>query len=426
MRKIARLVVIVLLLILLKRIGENVMGGHTKEFSCLPQEAYIWQREWGEPVTGALGRSNEVLDGYCVLAAEVSWSGISPRTVQAQIDFSALKRVDRSVGLALRIGPYSGAYCKDDAVSAYLTTQAVTVLVRAKEAGLEVAELQLDFDCAESKLNGYRHWVEVIRGAIRPVPLTITALPCWLEHEAFRTLVKATDGYVLQVHSLAPPTSVDAPIVLCNPEMARKWVMQANSIGVPFRVALSTYGYLVAFGKEGKFIGLAAEGVRRDWEAGTTLRQVRSDAKEMSLLVREWSVVRPPQMTGILWYRLPVEGDDLNWPWETMAAVMKGNDPTSDFDVTSVMTEGGLVEVLLTNTGQTEVFLPTAVMIQWNQGELLTGDGYQGYGLTSENQNHAQLTLSGVKRMSPIAPGNGVKLGWLRFDIPTEVMIYAK
>jgi hypothetical protein len=41
-------------------------------------------------------------------------------------------------------------------------------------------ELQIDFDCAESKLDGYQVWVEAIKYKISPVPVTITALPSWL------------------------------------------------------------------------------------------------------------------------------------------------------------------------------------------------------------------------------------------------------
>lgn len=402
---------------------EHVIAGDVTDNTSLQQEAYVWQRNWDVPVTQAIEQSKHTLAGYCVLAAEVSWSGSVPHIAKANIDFSALKRAGKPIGLALRIGPYSGAFRSNDATAAYLTTQAVVAIARAKDAGLDVAELQLDFDCAESKLDGYLQWVSAIRKAIHPVPLTITALPCWLKHKSFRTLAHATSGYVLQVHSLDPPTSVNAPIVLCDSQMAVRWAMQANAIGVPFRVALPTYGYLVAFDKQGNFIGLTAESQSRSWLAGTTLRQVHADAKDMAALVQKWKVGHPHNMTGILWYRLPVEGDSLNWPWETIAAVMAGKEPVSDFSVTPQTMEAGLVEVLLINTGQTEVYPPATVTIHWHQGQLLAADGYHGYGLAHDDANSVSLTLAGVRRMMPIKPGESMKLGWLRFNTQTEVTI---
>jgi hypothetical protein len=390
---------------------EHVIAGDVTDNTSLQQEAYVWQRNWDVPVTQAIEQSRHTLAGYCVLAAEVSWSGSVPRVAKANIDFSALKRAGKPIGLALRIGPYAGAFCSDDATTAYLTTQAVTVLARARDTGLDVAELQLDFDCAESKLDGYLQWVSAIRKAVHPVPLTITVLPCWLKHKSSRTLARATDGYVLQVHSLDPPTSVNAPIVLCDSQMACRWAMQADAIGVPFRVALPTYGYLVAFDKRGKFIGLAAESQSRDWQTGTTLRQVHADAKDLAALVRKWTAEHPHNMTGILWYRLPVAGDSLNWPWKTMAAVMAGKEPVSDFSVTPQTMEAGLVHP------------PATVMVQWHQGQLLAADGYHGYGLAHDDANSASLALAGVRRMTPIKPGESMKLGWLRFNAQTEVTI---
>ncbi len=77
-------------------------------------------------------------------------------------------------------------------------------------------ELQIDFDCPESKLDGYRQWVAAIQDAVRPVPVVITALPCWLGRDAFGPLVRQAGGYVLQVHSLERPKGPSAAITLCD------------------------------------------------------------------------------------------------------------------------------------------------------------------------------------------------------------------
>jgi len=44
----------------------------------------------------------------------------------------------------------------------------IVLVAMAASNHLELAELQLDFDCAESKLDGYRVWVEAIRSRLAP------------------------------------------------------------------------------------------------------------------------------------------------------------------------------------------------------------------------------------------------------------------
>jgi hypothetical protein len=41
---------------------------------------------------------------------------------------------------------------------------------------------------------------------------------------------------------------------------------------VPFRVALPTYGYVLAFDRNDKFIRLSAEGPAKEWPDGAQLR----------------------------------------------------------------------------------------------------------------------------------------------------------
>ena len=140
----------------------------------------------------------------------------------------------------------------------------------AADNGIEPKELQIDFDCAESKLNSFRELVKVLHKETeqlqievsseieQTVPIVITALPCWLQDRAFKALVQEADGFVLQVHSLERPKSPEAPMELCDIASSVKWIERAARFEVPFRVALPTYGYIVGFDKEGHFLGITA------------------------------------------------------------------------------------------------------------------------------------------------------------------------
>jgi len=66
---------------------------------------------------------------------------------------------------------------------------------------------------------------------------------------------------VLQVHSLERPKDINTRFELCDSKAARRAVDLAGKVGVPFRVALPTYGYLIAFDSEGKYLGLSGRGI---------------------------------------------------------------------------------------------------------------------------------------------------------------------
>ena len=269
----------------------------------LPQAAYAWQRDWDGGVRAAVAEHGAAFENLVALAAEVSWDHGQPQVTHVAVDYNVLKEANTRAGLALRIGPYSGLAAKQTNA---LGSLAAALVAEAKGKGLTPGELQIDYDCAESKLDGYRDWVMAIKSAVAPVPVVITTLPSWLKQPDFRPLIAAADGYVLQVHSLERPAGIDAPFTLCDPVAARAAVEQAGRLGVPFRVALPTYGYLLAFSADGRFIGLSAEGPAKSWPADVKLREVRSDALAMAELVRGWDAQRPAALPRS--YMVPAAG----------------------------------------------------------------------------------------------------------------------
>jgi hypothetical protein len=293
----------------------------------LRQEVYVWQREWSPAVRQSIAQAKE-LAGLVVLAAEVDLRPRTPSVIRIALDAEALKRYGRPVGAALRVHALPGRFVDDPKMVLRLQTLVRDVAAEARTKGLSLSEIQIDYDCPEWKLESYRGLLVSLRRSAAPVPLTVTALPVWLyQHRAFRKLLEVVDGYVLQVHSLAPPDNLARKIVLTEPRSARVWVAEAARFGRPFRVALPTYSYQVAFDAKGKLIGFLAEGPLVSFAEGITIRSARSDPQAMAGLVRCWTEKRPRELTGILWYRLPVEGDRNNWTWPTLRSVMAGRAP---------------------------------------------------------------------------------------------------
>jgi hypothetical protein len=395
----------------------------TVERSSLPlsHQVYVWQRDWDETLSRAVHGASPQTSRFVVLAAEISWESGQPKVVYVPIDYGVLKATGRSFGLAVRMGPYSGTFDTGDAATSLVTSIAVSLIAEARSNGLEPAELQFDFDCAESKLRWYRKLAAALDEQIHPVALTITALPCWLKHRSFARLARATDGYVLQVHSLERPVGPDVPLGLCDSAAALRWVEQAGRIGVPFRVALPTYGYIVVFDEDGGFVGLSAEGPPQAWDKGTILRAVYADPIAMAELAQSWQEARPYNMEALIWYRLPVESDKLNWKWVTLSAIMTGRIPRESLRVEVEYPEAGLAEIVLVNDGETDQSAELSVRIECEQEKVVASDGLRRYTIMKATPSSICLEYRGEKAFSTIRAGERWKIGWIRSRDEMEV-----
>ena len=396
----------------------------TETNGLLQQEAYIWQRTWTEAVRDSLAQHAESFSRLVALNAEVTWKQKRPQIIRVALDWEALHEAKRPIGLAMRIGAYSGPFDGNDELTDWLVKQASSLIAESQANQVQTSELQIDFDCAESKVDGYRVWVEAIRRKIAPVPVTITVLPTWLNQASFKQLISATDGYVLQVHSFDRPRDPDAPFLLCDPAVARRAVERAAQFGVPFRVALPTYGYVVAFDRAGRFVGLSAEGPARSWPEGVQLREVRADPVALAHLVQTWTTNRPASLAGIIWYRLPISEDLLNWRWPTLSAVMAGRSPRESLRAETRRPQPALVEVSLVNDGEADGVAFPVLEVRWQNARLVAGDGLRGFELVEAGATVAQLRRkSGRDRLSP---GERREIGWLRLDNDVEPQVEIK
>jgi hypothetical protein len=384
-------------------------------------EVYVWQRKWTDEVSSGVRARGGTFSAMVALNAEVSFHENEPEIHRFSLDFPALRATGHPVGLALRVGPYRGSFSPETPLARRLAGLARACVEEARAAGVELSELQLDFDCAESKLDGYREWVRLIREKVRPTPITITALPSWLNQPAFPNLAAITDGYILQVHSLERPKSVSAPFSLCDPAAARSAVERANRIGVPFRVALPTYGYSLAFRANGQFLGLSAEGPRPSWPANAQLREVRADPVEMAKLAFGWSTNRPRMLRGIIWYRLPIESDILNWRWRTLDAIVHSRFPRESFRVESRRVEAGLVEIQLVNDGELDISSRLAVEAHWADARMVAGDALNGFEMAETGTSAVRFQHRSQSERLPA--GEKRVIGWLRFEKDREVQV---
>jgi hypothetical protein len=390
----------------------------------MSQEAYVWQRSWTEPVRQSVQDHAADFSGLVVLKAEVSCTGKHPGVVSVPIHYETLVKTKRPVGIAIRIGPYQGPFSTDAPATKLIFGVAQSALAEAKQHQLAVRELQLDFDCAESQLDGYRLWVQALHARIAPMSLTITALPSWLKQPAFGRLVSTTDGYVLQVHSLERPRDATTAFTLCDPVLAQRAVERAGEFQVPFRVALPTYGYRIAFDSAGRFVGLSAEGPARSWPPGVQEREVRADPIELAQLTQFWATNHPPAMQGLIWYRLLITNDILNWRWPTLSAIVALRSPHESVRAESRRVEPGLVEISLANNGELDISSRLAVEVRWSReggARLVAADGLRGFETVDEGPS--TLRLQNQSQSCRLPAGERQVIGWLRFNYDREVQV---
>ena len=388
----------------------------------LRQEVYVWQRDWGAAVTESISRHASNFAMVVPLAAEAVWEGGAFKTARIPIDFELLKSAGPEVGLALRIGPYPGPYRSEGEPIDGFVRLATSLIAEAEFQGLTLAELHIDFDCPDSQLAGYRKWIEALKKQTQ-IPVFVTALPSWLNEAAFVGLAKAADGYILQVHSLSHPKSQSGAFQICDPEQALRWVERAARLRIPFRVALPTYGFQAAFAADGKFLSAVAEGPEPVWPEGTVLRSIQSEPTAMAELSRKWTADRPSVLTGLIWYRLPIQGDTLNWSWPTLAAVLRRRTPLPHWAFGTRRREPGLIEVTLDNDGELDLDLLPAVRVRWSEGRLIAGDGLGGYELMESASGTAQFVPRKEAGRRRVRAGESRVVGWLRLELKEQSTI---
>ena len=241
----------------------------------------------------------------------------------------------------------------------------------AAAAGLHPAAVQLDFDCPVTQLRGYAAGLAALRVAYPGEAFQPTARASWLRSPDFAPLARAAGGYVLEVHGLVRSGNKDGKVseTLCDPGAAQDAVETAGALGVPFRVALPASGYRLILDASGRLVSATSDTRALPparLPADGSERTLRPNAEDMAGLVTQWNWRRPAALRGILWDRLPVEGERLDWPAATFHAVRAGRVPKSrlewKFPEPAEGSDGR--ELALHNTGDAEAPLPPLLTIR--------------------------------------------------------------
>jgi hypothetical protein len=354
----------------------------------------------------AVAHSKDILCGINVQAVDFSKSIGKYHCTRMELNGSVLSHLPQRLTLSCRISAEVIASGWDQALSDYLEKEITKTLVMAKRNGLTSDEIQCDCDCPTRLLDGYAKFLQRLKTGNPSVKWTFTALPSWLHDTAFKRLAHASDGFVLQVHWLR--RLPDGRAVLLLPDEAMDSANSASTIGVPFRVALPTYGSAVLCDVEGHWVKIISE-ERFALPQKFHLIEAASPPLVCLDLLKHWEKDRPPWLEGIVWYRLPVHDDLRNWSWSQFATVVRGRVPKPSLTAELRPQSGGWDEVVVQNVGDGDGFAPAEIHLE--APSFLASDGTDVY--------HSHELLPGKLDFStPTVPwlkaGDSLIVGWVR------------
>ncbi|ALM87108.1 DUF3142 domain-containing protein [Bordetella sp. N] len=373
-----------------------------RDVTPLPNDAYIWQRAWTPALVQALRANDDIVATWHVLGAELDAAG---RWADTAPDYAALAALRKPVVLVLRL---DGRVDRLDAdtIQARLNERLNTW----RAAGVRLAGIEVDYDCATARLPAYAALLRRLRqgqqsGALPGLPLAITALPTWLHSPDLDALLAIPDSSILQVHAVLDPA-----LGLFNPRRAEAWVDDyARRTQRPWRVALPSYGTRVAWDDAGRIVTVESE--------RPTLTSMPRDAE----LVAQPAVLaafsaqlrqhRPAGLAGLVWFRLPTDQDQRAWSLATWRAVLTQQALRPELTLTLTNSDAAAGQttrdLLLANRGNSDAPLPGIIRIA---GDCTAADGINGYTLERDSTGlYLRSTHDGLLRAHFQR-----NIGWLR------------
>jgi hypothetical protein len=360
----------------------------------LGHEAYIWQRQWRPALIEAVSASRGHLQRWRVLAAQ---AGAAGKLVPVVVPHQALRASGRPVVMVVRI---EGSLRLHDA--AHLVREVVALRHRWAADGAAPVMVEIDHDAGTAALPAYAAFLAQLRSALDGLPLSITALPAWMDSPVLSQVLAEADESVLQVHAVQHPSRG-----LFDASRARGWVQAwSRRSDKPFFVALPCYGAAVTYDKFGNLRSVEGEVPRLAGDASSG--ELMALPSEVSGLLGQLQRDGVRGLRGVAWFRLPTSEDRRAWSQATWHAVLRGQ-PLRGRAELQLRAAGhpGTFDLVLVNAGPHDAELPRQV----DGGMACTAaDGANGY------VAHPVGAAPAVRRKAPglLRSGQEQVIGWLR------------
>ncbi|WP_439820365.1 DUF3142 domain-containing protein [Pseudomonas sp. HLG18] len=358
----------------------------------LDQQLYVWQRQWTPAHEIALKDSHGDFSTLRVLALQAfpnaGWN-------RARVDYALLKQDARPLIAVIRLDGQLKALDQQA-----VTAQIIQVLADWQGQGLTPSGVEIDHDAGNARLPAYTDFLIHLRAALPAnLPLSITALPAWLDSPQLPALLAAVDSSVLQVHAVSDPRRG-----LFDAEQAQRWARAWGRVTEqPFYLALPTYGVALLPDAGGAPVVESEVTLERSGER----RELLADPQQLSRLAIELREDRPAHLAGLIWFRLPLASDRRAWSLSTLQAVARGDALSSQLGLTFTE-QNGLQDIALRNVGNLDSAWPTRITVKARGCE--GADALAGYAL----QQTADLLTFTRLRDGRLPAGGQRAIGWAR------------
>ncbi|MFJ7797305.1 DUF3142 domain-containing protein [Pseudomonas sp. NPDC096950] len=358
----------------------------------LDQQLYVWQRQWTPAHEAALRDSRADFSTLRVLALQAfpqdGWR-------RARVDSALLKHDGRPLIAVIRLDGQLKTLDQDEVIA-----QIQQLLGDWQTQGLTLAGVEIDHDAGNARLSAYRTFLTQLRAALpASLPLSITALPAWLDSPELPGLLTTVDSSVLQVHAVSDPRRG-----LFDADQAKQWAKAWSRITTkPFYLALPAYGVALLPETGGAPVVESEVSIER----GGKRRELLADPQQLSTLGIELRKNPPAHLAGLIWFRLPLAGDRRAWSLTTLGAVARG-DALSSHPSLQLSEQNGLYDIAITNPGNLDSAWPErlTLAVQGCDG----ADALAGYAL---QQSPDLLTFTRL-RDGRMPAGGQRAIGWAR------------
>lgn len=358
----------------------------------LDQQLYVWQRQWTPAHDAALRDSRADFSTLRVLALQAfpnaGWS-------RARIDPVLLRRDGRPVIAVVRLDGQLKALDQEE-----VTAQIRQEISDWQGQGLNLAGVEIDHDAGNARLPAYREFLAHLREALPiSLPLSITALPSWLDSRELPALLSTVDSSVLQVHAVSDPRRG-----LFDADQARQWAKAWSRVTTkPFYLALPAYGVALLPSTDGapvveSEVTLEREGLRQE---------LLADPHSLRTLGTELRADPPEHLAGLIWFRLPLANDRRAWSLTTLRAVARADVLDSQLTL-QLSADNGLYDIGISNQGNLDSPWPERLTLAVSGCE--GADALAGYAL---QQRPDLLTFTRL-RDGRIPAGGQRAIGWAR------------
>jgi hypothetical protein len=373
-------------------LGILLVGCKQQDAPPLDQQLYIWQRQWTPAHEAALRDSRQDFSTLRVLALQAfpnaGWS-------RARIDAPLLKADGRPLIAVIRLDGQLKSLDQEQ-----VTAQILQVLADWQAQGLTLSGVEIDHDAGNARLPAYAEFLKLLRVALpTDIPLSITALPAWLDSSQLPVLLQTVDSSVLQVHAVSDPRRG-----LFDSDQASKWAKAwARITDKPFYLALPAYG-VALLPDDG---GAPVVESEVQLERGGERQELLADPLQLSQLGKTLREDPPAHLAGLIWFRLPLANDRRAWSLTTLRAVARGDQLSSRLGVT-LSEHDGLYDIKLDNPGNLDSAWPARITLKAQSCE--GADALAGYSL---QQSPDLLTFTRL-RDGRLPAGGQRAIGWAR------------